>query len=115
MLADSSVKGFAEPDRPSPYWYTPHLSESDEGCFLLFVCGVTKEDVSIVVRSGFSEAVVQTVKRLDLFRGGDLIERHEAHHLAPGHFAHGSLFDHLSVLFLPKYAGDETDGIRQVL
>lgn len=33
MLADSSVKGFAEPGMPFPYWYTPHLSDSDEGCF----------------------------------------------------------------------------------
>lgn len=33
MLVDSSVKGFAEPGRPSAYCYTPHLSDSDEGCF----------------------------------------------------------------------------------
>lgn len=31
--AGLSVIECAEPGMPFPYWYTPHLSDSDEGCF----------------------------------------------------------------------------------
>ena len=43
----------------------------------------------IVVGMKWGETVVQPVEGLNLLRVGDLIFRHEAHHLTPGHLAHG--------------------------
>ena len=44
-------------------------------------------------------AVIQPFKSFQLLRIADLIFRHKPHHLSPGHFAQGSLFDDFSVIY----------------
>lgn len=67
------------------------------------------------VRSRRIEMVIQSVKDLNILRVGDLILCHKADHLAACHFAHGALFNDLTVLFLAEDAGDESNSFRKVL
>ena len=60
------------------------------------------------------DKVIQMLKQLELLRGSDLLLRHISHHLAPSHFAHGSLFDDPAILFFSKNAGDKANRTRQV-
>ena len=55
------------------------------------------------------EGEVKAGEGLEGFGIGDVVFRHEAHHLAAGHFAHGGLFNEFAVLFLGEYAGDEAE------
>ena len=66
----------------------------------------------IVIGTKRIKTVVQSVEGLNLLRVRDLIFRHEAHHLTPGHLAHGTLFYDLAILFFTEYAGDEAHILR---
>lgn len=63
---------------------------------------------------GGGEAVAQPVKGLKGFRLLHIVFRHPAHHLAPGHLAHGALFHHFISFQLAEGAGQHLDMDGQV-
>ena len=67
-----------------------------------------------MIGMGGGEGVAQPVEGFQLLRLLDVMLRHPADHLSPGHLAHGALFHHLAVLLLAKGAGEEGNGGGQV-
>ena len=78
----------------------------------LFCVTVAQKHKGILIRPRGIKAILQPIKSLDLLRVFHPVFCQKANHFAPGHLAHGSLFDHFAVLFLAKHAGDKADMLR---
>ena len=79
-----------------------------------FLCTAFEKYIMVFAGQFRLEPIPQLVKGTDIRPACDVVLRQPAHHLAPGHFAHGALFDDLAVLMLTEGAGEEADGLGQM-